>query len=81
MPKKRGAKAGNRNAVLYNRDSLQMRVNGGLVELIDDYLLAITGNEAPDNQDRREVVEEAIRKMCTRIVEDQSYWGSGVRGK
>jgi hypothetical protein len=66
----RGAAIGNRNAVLYNRDSLQMRVNGGLVELIDDYLLAM-GNGAPDNQDRREVVEEAIRKMCTRITEDQ----------
>lgn len=71
MKRKRGAKAGNRNAVLYKKASLPLRINGGLVELIDDYLLAI-GNGAPDNQDRKELVEEAIRQKCTRPVEDQA---------
>lgn len=69
MSNKPGAQVGNRNAVLYNRESLLLRINGGLVELIDDYLLAL-GNPAPSNQERKEVIEEAIRRMCTRVAED-----------
>ncbi len=69
MKRKRGAKVGNRNAVLYKKASLPLRINGGLVELIDDYL-SLQGNGAPTNQERKEAVEEAIRKVYTRPVED-----------